>query len=169
MKRSELSPGLEVERKQGREYPSFTTGIIVLDDHNWDSVPRWRRRSPDHVYEPAQGPKDYAAHRGIPCAVRVGTEWRPKLIRAQELVPAGSAATHDAAQQQAKERQNNLEQQRNERLQSLKERSGVEMLRYATGWQNIDYTSVTLSIEDFERVLSDALEARTARAAGKIS
>lgn len=34
MKRTELSPGLEVERKQGRDYPNFTTGIIVLDVHN---------------------------------------------------------------------------------------------------------------------------------------
>lgn len=165
MKRSELTPGLEVERKQGRDYPNFMTGIIVLDVEMWDSTDRWRRRDGGPLFEKAEksGP-GYNCRRGIPCAVRhIDGTWKPEVFRTQELVPAGSKAAHDVAKQAERERREATDVERTRRLEELKERSGIERLRYATGWRDVDYHSVTLSIEDFERLLSDAEESRARR------
>lgn len=168
MKKSEMSVGLEVEQKRGREYPNFTTGIIILGLDLYDSNDRWSRQKGGPLFKPARpGSVAYDCRRGIPCAVRqtvwgesdgepmiIGYEWKPDVFRSQELVPVGSEAAYEAERQAGRERQDATKNERDTYLRGLQARSGVSGLRYATGWQNIDYTSVTLSIEDYEKLIS---------------
>jgi hypothetical protein len=166
MKKTEMSPGLEVEQKRGRDYPFFTTGIVILDTEPWDSV--YRARDGQAPFQPATkyGP-EYNCQRGIPCAQRhavtdrdeggepitVGYVWKPTVFRSQELVPAGTEAAYRAEQQAVAERRDAIDTKRQDRLRELIRLSGVTGLRYATGWRNIDYSSVTLSIEEFEKLI----------------
>jgi hypothetical protein len=48
-------------------------------------------------------------------------------------------------------------------INDLRNRSGIKGLRYATESKGVDYAAVRISIEDFERLLSDAEESRARR------
>lgn len=171
MKRSELEPGMWLEIKRGRDYPDFTRDVMLLDDRIWCRNEGWAIREGAPPVLPADEIRGYRRHltSGYPVAVKTnrseydeeiddwvstGTFWEGKLIRGQDLMPVGTADAYQVEQDAARERKNTRDQERQVKLDSLKQRSGVKGLRYATGWQNIDYLSVTLSIEDFEELIS---------------
>lgn len=169
MKRSQLHKGMQVELQRGRDYPTFTTNVIVLDTELWQLNARWGTgecfASPDSMRRSGR-----EISRGIPVAVRearylvgddhryvyeddepilLGYEWVPRFVRAQDIVPAGTQAAHQTARDAATERTHKIRAQRDERNAAIRERCGGLQV-------HIRDHEVLMAHDEFEKLLTEA-------------
>jgi hypothetical protein len=175
MKRSELKPGMQVELKRGRDYATYTTDVIVIDNQVWTLQRDWETE--EKIAGPTSAMKTgRRLNEGIPVAVcypvfkkdpetgrtvwgedgegiLLGYEWHPRFVRSQEIVLAGSKAAADAAYEAAQTRIKAREKERKDMISEYAERLGLKTYQL-----HFDRSGSTVSIptSKFDELLKEA-------------
>lgn len=184
MKRADMSPGLAVELQRGRDFPTFTTNVVLLDDRIWYLYAPFGTWDGERVATRSGGDvrlNGRELDKGYPVAIRrpiyqrddqgrhvwldedhdtepvlLGYEWVPGFVPANQIVPVGTAAEYHE-RRDAEEREQSARYQRHRDTEGqLAARSCCSVRLSRSGY------SVDIPTKDLVRLLDERDRLRAA-------